>query len=141
MRMRTKKLISLLMALVLVCALLLSSACSRKDNPLEGLWELESGSMDVTYGEGRTLLEFKSNGEIEISAELPPDPEDETASGYEIIRYHTIKIKFEIYSDNKLSLSTTQLGETIREEASFSLNGNKLTINGEKSGTLLLNRR
>ena len=61
-----------------------------KGQSFEGLWELESG-MDVTYGEGRTLLEFKSNGEIEISAELPPDPEDETASGYEIIRYPPLR--------------------------------------------------
>ncbi|NLC39411.1 MAG: hypothetical protein GX763_00660 [Clostridiaceae bacterium] len=139
--MRRKKLISLLPVLVLVCTLLLSSACSRKENPLEGLWELESGSMDVTYGEGTTLLEFKSNGEIEISGEIPPDPEDGTDSEYEIIRYRTIKIKYEIHSENRLSLSTTQLGETIREEASFSVNGNRLTISGEKSGTLLLIRR
>ena len=136
-----KKLVRIRLLLLLVCVLLLSSACAGKDNPLLGLWELESGDMDVTYGEGRTFLEFKSNGEIEISAEIPADSDDTADQENETIRYHTIKIKYEILSEDRLSLSTTQLGETIREEASFSLNGNKLTINGEKSGSLILRRR
>ncbi len=139
--MRKNKLVSLSLMLVLFCVLLLPSACGGADNSLKGLRELESGNMDVTDGAGTTLLEFKSNGEIEISAEIPVDPEDAADEEYETIRYHTIKIKYEILNGNRLSLSTTQLGATIKEEASFSLNGNKLTINGEKSGSIILNRR
>ncbi|MDD2426675.1 MAG: hypothetical protein PHV73_01095 [Eubacteriales bacterium] len=106
-----------------------------------GLWQLESGNMDVTHGDGITLLDFKSNGAIEISAELPADSENGQAKEDRIVRYHTVKIKYEFLSDKRLKLSTTQLGETIEEEASFSLHENTLTINGEKSGTLLLTRR
>lgn len=134
--------VALALTLVLLfCSLLLPGGCNKEENPLLGLWQLESGNMDVTHGEGLTLLEFKSNGEIEISAEMLQSSEGGADSEFKTIRYHTITIKYQFLSENRLSLSTTQLGETIKEEASFSLNANTLTINGEKSGTLLLIRR
>jgi hypothetical protein len=126
---------------LLLSFLLLPVACQKEENPLLGLWALESGDMDVSQGKGTTLLEFRSNGEIEISAEIPRASEDDADSEYEIIRYRTLNIKYEFISENRLSLSTTQLGETIREEASFLLDGSRLTIAGDKSGTLQLIRR
>lgn len=139
---RNNRVVLTLVLALLFCLLQLPVACNNEENPLLGLWQLESGNMDVTHGKGITLLEFKSNGEIEISAEIPLDSEEANVSGeFKTVKYHTIVIKYEFLSQNKLALSTKQLGKTIKEEAGFSLEADHLTINGEKSGTLILIRR